>query len=50
MVSLTALWLAIALSAVAVWNMKPWGMALKHSFDGLVYSLLTAGIFGWLWP
>lgn len=34
----------------AVWNMKPWGMALKHSFDGLVYSLLTAGIFGWLWP
>ena len=34
----------------AVWNMKPWGMAIKHSFDGLVYGLLTAGIFGWLWP
>jgi hypothetical protein len=30
--------------------MKPRGMALKHAFDGLVYALLTAGIFGWLWP
>ncbi len=34
----------------AVWKMKPWGMTLKHVFDGLVYGLLTAGIFGWLWP
>jgi hypothetical protein len=34
----------------AVWNMKPWGMTLKHAFDGLVYGLLTAGVFGWLWP
>ena len=34
----------------AVWNMKPWGMTFKHAFDGLVYGLLTAGVFGWLWP
>ena len=34
----------------AVWNMKPWSMSLKHLFDGLVYGLLTAGVFGWLWP
>lgn len=33
-----------------VWNMKPWSMSLKHLFDGLVYGLLTAGVFGWLWP
>jgi hypothetical protein len=33
-----------------VWKMKPWSMTLKHVFDGLVYGLLTAGIFGWLWP
>ena len=34
----------------AVWKMKPWSMTLKHVFDGLVYGLLTAGVFGWLWP
>ena len=33
-----------------IWKMKPWSMALKHVFDGLVYGLLTAGVFGWLWP
>ncbi len=34
----------------AVWSMKPWSMTLKHAADGLVYGLLTAGVFGWLWP
>jgi hypothetical protein len=34
----------------AIWKMKPCSMTLKHAFDGLVYGLLTAGIFGWLWP
>jgi len=34
----------------AVWGMKPWSMTFKHVFDGLVYGLLTAGVFGWLWP
>ncbi len=34
----------------AVWKMKPWSMTFKHAFDGLVYGLLTAGVFGWLWP
>ena len=34
----------------AIWKMKPWTMTLKHVFDGLVYALLTAGVFGWLWP
>jgi hypothetical protein len=34
----------------AIWKMKPASMTLKHAFDGLVYGLLTAGIFGWLWP
>jgi hypothetical protein len=24
--------------------------ALTFSFDGLIYALLTAGVFGWLWP
>ncbi len=34
----------------AVWKTKPWSMTFKHVFDGLVYGLLTAGVFGWLWP
>ena len=34
----------------AIWKQKPFSMCLKHVFDGLVYALLTAGVFGWLWP
>lgn len=34
----------------AIWKQKPWSMALKHVFDGLAYALVTAGVFGWLWP
>jgi len=34
----------------AIWKGQPWGMTLKEAFDGLIYSLLTAGTFGWLWP
>lgn len=33
-----------------IWKGERWGTALKHMFDGLVYGLLTAGVFGWLWP
>jgi hypothetical protein len=33
-----------------IWKGQPWGMTLKEVFDGLVYGLLTAGTFGWLWP
>jgi hypothetical protein len=34
----------------AIWTLKPRSMTVKHAFDGLVYGLLTAGVFGWLWP
>ena len=34
----------------AIWKQKPWTMSLKHVFDGLIYGLVTAGVFGWLWP
>jgi hypothetical protein len=34
----------------AIWMGKPWGVALKEALDGLVYGLVTAGTFGWLWP
>jgi hypothetical protein len=34
----------------AIWMGKPWSVATKEAFDGLIYGLLTAGTFGWLWP
>ena len=29
---------------------QSWPVAMKEMFDGVVYGLLTAGVFGWLWP
>jgi len=34
----------------SIWFKRSWKITLKSTFDGLVYSLLTAGTFGWLWP
>jgi len=34
----------------AIWMGKPWRVAWKEAFDGLLYGLMTAGTFGWLWP
>lgn len=34
----------------AIWMGKPWSVAAKDVFDGLLYGLVTAGTFGWLWP
>ncbi|HSD29087.1 MAG TPA: hypothetical protein VLL75_17435 [Vicinamibacteria bacterium] len=34
----------------AIWWGRPWKSALKEFADGLLYALLTAGTFGWLWP
>ena len=34
----------------AIWRGQPWGTTLRNYLDGLVYGLLTAGVFGWLWP
>ena len=38
-----------ALFINSIWFSVPWGNTLRHVFDGLVYGLLTAGFFGWLW-
>ena len=48
----TAAFLAYGLGGLAngIWKGLPWSMVLKEAFDGLVYGLLTAGTFGWLWP
>ena len=34
----------------SIWYKRPWSLQLKNTVDGLVYALLTAGVFGWLWP
>ena len=39
-----------ALIPNAIWFGTPWSNTLKTMADGLVYGLLTAGVFGWLWP
>ena len=36
--------------ADATWKGSCWGDAFKRLFDGVIYALLTAGVFGWLWP
>jgi hypothetical protein len=33
-----------------IWGGAPWGNVFKHMVDGLIYGLLAAGTFGWLWP
>jgi hypothetical protein len=48
----TAAFMAYGLGSLAngIWKGQPWGIVFKECFDGLVYGLLTAGTFGWLWP
>jgi hypothetical protein len=41
---------ALALWQNAIWYKRSLGATIRNSFDGLVYALLTAGTFGWLWP
>jgi hypothetical protein len=41
---------SLALMQNSIWWQKNWGATLRSMFDGLVYGLLTAGAFGWLWP
>ena len=48
----TAAFLAYGASTLSngIWKGQPWSMVIKEVIDGLVYALLTAGTFGWLWP
>jgi hypothetical protein len=41
---------SFALVQHSIWYRRNWGTTLKSVLDGLVYGLLTAGTFGWLWP
>lgn len=34
----------------SIWWGQKWSTAAKNTFDGLLYALVTGGVFGWLWP
>ncbi len=34
----------------SIWFGQGWMRTVKDMVDGLVYGLLTGGVFGWLWP
>ena len=41
---------SLALLQMSIWYRRAWNLTFKAIFDGLIYGLLTAGTFGWLWP
>lgn len=41
---------SLALMQASIWNGRAWGTTIKLFVDGLVYGLVTAATFCWLWP
>jgi len=41
---------AAAIWPMSIWYGRSWNTTIKSTVDGLVYALITAGAFGWLWP
>ena len=41
---------AVALWQMSIWYRRSWRTTLRTTIDGFIYALLSAGIFGWLWP
>lgn len=39
-----------ALWQMSIWYQRAWSTTIKSTIDGLIYALLSAGVFGWLWP
>lgn len=48
----TVAWLGYgaAQAQESIWGGRSWMVTFKNLFDALIYALLTAAIFGWLWP
>jgi hypothetical protein len=40
----------LALLQMSIWYSRSWGTTAKSIFDGLIYAVITAAIFSWLWP
>ena len=41
---------SLALLQQSIWYQRRWRTTFLSMLDGLLYALLTAAIFGWLWP
>jgi hypothetical protein len=41
---------ALALWQLQIWYSRSTSTTIKSTVDGLIYALITAGTFGWLWP
>ena len=41
---------SVALWQMSIWYKRAWKYSVVATIDGLIYGLLTAGTFGWLWP
>ena len=41
---------SLALWQMSIWYQRSWTTTIKATVDGLIYGMLTAGVFGWLWP
>jgi len=41
---------ALALWQMSIWYRRSWGTTIRSTIDGLIYAMLMAGTFGWLWP
>ena len=41
---------SVALWQMSIWYRRAWSTTIKATVDGLIYALLTAATFGWLWP
>jgi hypothetical protein len=41
---------SLALWPMVIWYKRSLRTTILSTIDGLVYALLTAGVFGWLWP
>ncbi|MFL5639099.1 MAG: hypothetical protein ACJ78M_06995 [Gemmatimonadaceae bacterium] len=41
---------AVALWQMSIWYSRAWATTFKATVDGLIYALITAAVFAWLWP
>jgi hypothetical protein len=40
----------MGLAQMSIWYGRKWSTTTKSLIDALIYALLSAGVFGWLWP
>ncbi|MYB32730.1 MAG: hypothetical protein F4Y20_09505 [Acidobacteria bacterium] len=41
---------SLAILQASIWWGRSWGYTFRTIVDGVIYGLLTGGVFGWLWP